>query len=138
MKRLAFAAALTVGAASSALAADFPPAIGRPPPPGAYIPPPVIPPYSWGGFYVGGNLGGGWSSVGSLSDTAGSTFSSTTSGTFLGGGQVGLNYEFYSGVVIGAEVMFDWAPIPKIPLPSPTPHRLLSEVQPPRRSTAAG
>ena len=39
-----------------------------------------------------------------------STFSSTTSSTFVGGGQFGLNYEFYSGVVIGDEVMFDWAP----------------------------
>ena len=29
---------------------------------------------------------------------------------FLGGGQVGVNYEFYGGVVIGAEAMFDWLP----------------------------
>ena len=63
-----------------------------------------------GGFYVGGNLGAGWSGVGTFSDSAGSTFSSTTNSTFVGGGQFGLNYEFYSGVVIGAEVMFDWAP----------------------------
>jgi outer membrane immunogenic protein len=26
------------------------------------------------------------------------------------GGQVGVNYEFYGGVVIGAEAMFDWLP----------------------------
>jgi outer membrane immunogenic protein len=112
MKRLAFAAALSVCAASSVLAADFPP-YAAPPPPGPapyYVPPPVVPPYSWGGFYVGGNLGAGWSGVGTFSDSAGSAFSSTTSSTFVGGGQFGLNYEFYSGVVIGAEVMFDWAP----------------------------
>jgi outer membrane immunogenic protein len=111
MKRLAFAAALSI-CASTALAADFPP-YAAPPPPGPapyYVPPPVVPPYSWGGFYVGGNLGAGWSGVGTFSDSAGSAFSSTTSSTFVGGGQFGLNYEFYSGVVIGAEVMFDWAP----------------------------
>ena len=27
----------------------------------------------------------------------------------MGGGQVGVNYQFWSGVVIGAEVMFDLA-----------------------------
>jgi hypothetical protein len=26
----------------------------------------------------------------------------------LGGGQVGVNYEFANGIVIGAEAMFDW------------------------------
>ena len=52
MKRLAFAAALSVGAASFALAADFPPPVAPPPrgPAPYYIPPPVVPPYSWGGF----------------------------------------------------------------------------------------
>jgi outer membrane immunogenic protein len=29
---------------------------------------------------------------------------------FTGGGQVGVNYEFWGGVVIGAEAMFDWLP----------------------------
>jgi outer membrane immunogenic protein len=40
----------------------------------------------------------------------GSTFTTTTNATFLGGGQAGVNYEFSGGVVIGAEAMFDWAP----------------------------
>ena len=40
----------------------------------------------------------------------GSTFGTTTNTSFLGGGQVGVNYEFYGGVVIGAEAMFDWVP----------------------------
>ena len=49
--------------------------------------------------------------AGSVSDTFGSTFSGSGQTTkFLGGGQVGVNYEFYSGVVIGAEAMFDWLP----------------------------
>ena len=40
----------------------------------------------------------------------GSTFGTTTNTSFLGGGQVGVNYQFYGGVVIGAEAMFDWVP----------------------------
>ena len=28
----------------------------------------------------------------------------------MGGGQVGVNYEFWGGVVVGAEAMFDWLP----------------------------
>ena len=73
--------------------------------------PAPIPLYNWSGFYVGGNLGAGWNSGGSVSDTFGSTFSGSGQTTkFLGGGQVGVNYEFYGGVVVGAEAMFDWLP----------------------------
>jgi outer membrane immunogenic protein len=81
-----------------------------PPPraPAVYLP--VVPPYNWSGFYIGGNLGAGWNSTGTISDTFGSTFGTTTNTSFLGGGQVGVNYEFWGGVVIGAEAMFDWVP----------------------------
>ena len=96
---------------STAFAADLPPPYVPPPrAPAAYVPI-APPPYSWGGFYIGGNLGAGWNSGGSVSDTFGSTFTGSGQTTkFLGGGQVGVNYEFYSGVVIGAEAMFDWLP----------------------------
>jgi outer membrane immunogenic protein len=82
-----------------------------PPPraPAMYVP--VVPLYNWSGFYIGGNLGAGWNSGGSVSDTFGSTFSGSGQTTkFLGGGQVGVNYEFWGGVVVGAEAMFDWLP----------------------------
>jgi outer membrane immunogenic protein len=82
-----------------------------PPPraPAVYYPPPPI--YNWTGFYIGGNLGAGWNSGGSVSDTFGSTFTGSGQTTkFLGGGQVGVNYEFGGGVVVGAEAMFDWLP----------------------------
>ena len=96
MKRLVFASvALCVGVGSAALAADLPPPMAPPPrAPAAYIPAP-IPLYNWSGFYIGGNLGAGWNSGGSVSDTFGSTFSGSGQTTkFLGGGQVGVNYEF--------------------------------------------
>jgi outer membrane immunogenic protein len=110
MKRtLVASVALFGGITSAAMAADLPPPMAPPPrAPAAYIP--VAPAYNWTGFYIGGNLGAGFSK-GSFSDSAGSVFNSTNSNTsFLGGGQVGVNYEFYNGVVIGAEAMFDWAP----------------------------
>ena len=92
----------------------------------------AAPLYNWSGFYIGGNLGAGWNSGGSVSDTFGSTFSGSGQTTkFLGGGQVGVNYEFWGGVVIGAEAMFDWLPnttntfnaIERGPLLVPPPRR---------------
>jgi outer membrane immunogenic protein len=90
--------------AISAFAADLP--APAPIPPSAYLPPV----YNWTGFYVGGNVGAGWSGLSStnFSDTLGSTFTSPTNVQFLGGGQVGANYQFANGIVIGAEAMFDW------------------------------
>ena len=110
MKRLLLASvALCGGISSAALAADLPPPMAPPPrAPAVYLP--VVPPYNWSGFYIGGNVGAGWNSTGTISDTFGSTFGTTTNTSFLGGGQVGVNYEFWGGVVIGAEAMFDWVP----------------------------
>src|SRR4029077_940868 len=102
MKRLALAFALTVGAASAALAADLPT-------PGP-IPPPIYAPtvaYNWTGFYIGGNLGLGWNG-GSFADSIGNTFSLSPKTLFLGGGQAGFNYEFGGGILVGVEADFDW------------------------------
>ncbi len=105
MKRIAFALVFTT-VAGSAFAADILPS-PMPPPrgPAVYAPPP-IPFYNWTGFYVGGNLGAAWSG-GSFSDFPGNTFSQNNTAQFLGGGQVGFNYEFWRGVVIGVEADFD-------------------------------
>jgi len=104
MKRLALAVALSAFAASATLAADM-----APPPPvpkAPYVPPP----YNWSGFYIGGNLGAGWSNV-SVTDTiVGDTFTHTSNAQFVGGGQVGANYEFLGGALIGVEADFDWLP----------------------------
>jgi outer membrane immunogenic protein len=89
------------GASSAALAADLP----LPAPP----PPPINPVYNWTGFYIGGNLGAGWSGLANnFSDTLGSSFTAGTNTQFAGGAQVGVSYQFWGGVVIGAEAMFDW------------------------------
>ena len=101
MKQLAVAVALSACAASAALAADMAPP--------ALIPPQA--PYNWSGLYLGGNLGAAWTD-GNFSDPAGNAFTGGATGTtqFVGGGQVGANYEFRGGAVVGVEADFDWLP----------------------------
>src|SRR6201987_6016668 len=60
--------------------------------------------------FLGHASSAGFNSPGSATDTFGSTFGTTTNTSFLGGGQLGVNYEFWSFFVIGAEAMFDWLP----------------------------
>jgi outer membrane immunogenic protein len=105
LRSIALAAIAFVGVSQFALAAD----LSRPPPP---APPPVYvpPPFSWTGFYVGGNLGGAWAH-GTVTDTfnPGVTFGgSSNNGVFIGGGQAGFNYQI-SNFVFGVEGDFDWA-----------------------------
>ena len=107
MKRIALGViAFSTMAGSAALAADLPPPAPMPRAPAVYVPAP-IPVYNWTGFYIGGNLGVGWQQ-GNLGDGFGNTFPTDNSIKGLGGGQVGVNYEFANGVVVGAEAMFDW------------------------------
>ncbi len=109
MKRLALLVVLSAFV-GPALAADLPPPM-VPQAPSMYYPMVAAPLFSWTGFYIGGNAGAGWNR-GSVSDTVGTVFSSANNkSTFLGGGQFGANYQFGpagSGVVVGAEAMFDW------------------------------
>ena len=109
-KQILIVGVFALAVESEALAADLPMAPPPPPPraPAAYVPAP-IPYYNWSGFYIGGNLGWGFSSP-SASDSLGSSIASTTKQSFLGGGQIGANWEFGPGVVIGAEADFDWLP----------------------------
>jgi outer membrane immunogenic protein len=100
-KLLLVSTALTVLFAGSALAAD----LRRPAP--AYTPPPPPPPvFSWTGFYIGGNLGGAWAR-GTVSDSLFGLSASSDRSGFIGGGQLGVNYQF-SNIVLGAEWDFDW------------------------------
>jgi outer membrane immunogenic protein len=110
MKRLAVAIGLGLITGSAALAADIPPPPPPPRAPAAYIPVAPPPLYSWTGFYLGPNIGWGFGGLSGVTDTLGSTFANTTQQSFLGGGQVGFNWQFWGGVVIGAEAQFDWLP----------------------------
>jgi outer membrane immunogenic protein len=98
--------AFALGIAGQSLAADMYPGPAPMPRPAAY---PVGVPI-WSGFYVGGNIGAGWSN-GSVSDAAGNVFTPSSGAFFLGGAQVGYNHEFqfWRGAVAGIEADFDWA-----------------------------
>jgi outer membrane immunogenic protein len=72
-------------------------------------PPPPMPVFSWTGFYVGANVGGAWSNN-RWTDTLFLTNfnNSNSNGVFIGGGQIGGNYQI-GQFVIGGEWDFDWA-----------------------------
>ena len=111
-KLLTLAVAIAIGAPLTAYAADLPMAPPPPPMAPAFVPPP----FTWAGIYVGGNIGWGWTNV-NLTDTGpapfgfgavfplGSTQSVSQNG-FLGGAQVGVNWQFQQ-FVVGAEADFD-------------------------------
>jgi outer membrane immunogenic protein len=98
MKFLFVAGAGLLALAGAAAAADLPPA-------GTYYKPPAfVPAYTWSGFYLGINGGGGlgWSNW----DTAGGFH---TSGGLVGG-TIGYNYQI-NRVVVGGEGDIDWSGI---------------------------
>ena len=86
----------------AANAADVPP-YAHPDAPPVYLPQP----FSWTGFYIGPNLGGAWGQR-NLTDThLGLSLSNgNDKGAFIGGGQVGFNYQF-GNFVLGIEADFD-------------------------------
>src|SRR5262245_32775085 len=74
-------------------------------PPTFYAPPPFV----WTGFYAGGNFGGAWNHRNVTDNFFGLNLSnSSNDGVFIGGGQLGFNYQF-SNIVLGVEWDFDWA-----------------------------
>jgi outer membrane immunogenic protein len=104
---VALFALATIGTAN---AADLPPA------PVYTKAPPRAAPYSWAGFYVGGNIGYGWGSarddvtffdpnVGATPVTAASSATDKLLG-IIGGGQLGYNWQFLPHGVLGLEA--DW------------------------------
>jgi outer membrane immunogenic protein len=103
----ALSAVTLMVAAPGAFAADIPLKA-----PGAVAAPVVapIPIYNWTGFYIGGNFGGAFDRT-TIDDTFfGTSFSNTRSG-FIGGGQVGYNWQISPMWVLGIEWMFDGADI---------------------------
>lgn len=99
MKKMILGAlALAVFGANSGLAADLGRSYTKAAPP-AY--PPAAPVYSWTGFYVGGHLGGAFGG-------GGGPFGSDT--RFLGGLQVGGDYQFAPNWVAGIEGQYSWLP----------------------------
>src|SRR5438445_541925 len=102
----ALSALLVTSMAANAADVRARPAPYAPPPP-AYAPPP----FSWTGFYLGGNIGGAWANRDVIDPFLGVNFGSGNSnGVFIGGGQLGYNWQI-NYFVLGIEAEFDGAAI---------------------------
>jgi outer membrane immunogenic protein len=88
-------------------------------------PPPVAPAHpvtNWTGFYVGGQIGGAsfdpscfttqtngfFTSPACVEGEGGSQTSSLSSDSFIGGGKIGYDWQFWSSAVLGVVGEFDW------------------------------
>jgi outer membrane immunogenic protein len=91
---VAFAALGTVSASAADLAAR--PYTKAP----AYAPAPI---YNWTGFYIGGHVGGAFNGNGGFGGTT-----DNNDGRFLGGVQIGADYQFSPNWVIGVEGQYSW------------------------------
>lgn len=115
MKKVAVALGIAslISAAVPAAAADLP-VKARPMPA-------VAAAYNWTGCYIGGNVGGKWARTSGSADVGATTapgalglpgsvlFGSDNATTFIGGGQVGCNYQpVGSNWVFGLEGDVDW------------------------------
>ncbi|CAJ0864659.1 hypothetical protein AMST5_01695 [freshwater sediment metagenome] len=124
MKKLLSAFTVLALTAGAALAADLPSRKGPP-----VLPPPPPPPPLWTGFYVGLNAGATWTNsnqqtigvypvalgnkfggnyyagdVAAITAVASASgFNSGNNVGFIGGGQIGYNWQFYNSLVAGVE-----------------------------------
>ena len=97
---LATVALVALGATVPALAADLGarPVYNKAP---AY----AAPIYNWTGFYIGGHVGGAFSSDNNFN---GLTTGNNSNGRFLGGLQGGADYQFAPNWVLGVEGQYSW------------------------------
>ena len=106
MRRITIAALPLLALAATASAAD----LARRP---SYIAPSLVhAPPSWEGFYVGGNIGGGWAHVPADFSTTGPVFGTADNHMtgFAGGAQLGYNWQ-RGPLVLGAETDFQFTNI---------------------------
>jgi outer membrane immunogenic protein len=114
MKKILLSSVAFLGLTAGALAADLPSRV-------APVPMAAIPVFTWTGFYVGVNAGYGWGNnsddvlfvapgtvVGAPTASGTIAFSDSRRDGFVGGGQIGYNYQFGS-VVVGVEADIQWA-----------------------------
>jgi len=112
MKRILISSGLLALAALPVVAADLP--VKAQP-----MVPLAAPIYNWTGCYIGGNAGGGFTrtsqtqiaKVGGAAIVPPNDFGSSDGSGFIGGGQIGCDYQFGQNWVIGVQGMYDWANI---------------------------
>jgi len=81
----------------SADAADLPP----------FEPIPYVPSFTWTGFYIGPNLGVAWPGGNITDSITGTNLGVTGGAAFIGGGQLGYNYQINPNIVLGVEWLMD-------------------------------
>ncbi|WP_112664147.1 outer membrane protein [Microvirga flavescens] len=102
MKKILLSSVALLGLATGALAADLP---TRKPAPIV----PVVPAFTWTGFYLGVNAGYGWNSNNDSVFVPGIGFvSNDSNGGFVGGAQIGYNYQI-GQFVVGVETDIQYA-----------------------------
>jgi outer membrane immunogenic protein len=99
MKKLCVTGLMLAALTGAAWSADLP---MRP-----YYKAPVAPVSNWTGCYIGGNAGYGWQTNTPTDPSFGSDLGHASSGGFMGGGQIGCDYQFSGNWVIGVQGMFD-------------------------------
>jgi outer membrane immunogenic protein len=92
-------ALIALGATVPALAADLAARPYTKAPPAVYAPI-----YNWTGFYIGGHIGGAFSGDNGFAGTT----NGSDDGRFLGGLQIGADYQFAPNWVIGIEAQWSW------------------------------
>ena len=65
----------------------------------------AVPIYNWTGFYIGGHVGGAFSSDNNFNGLA---LTNSSNGRFLGGLQAGADYQFAPNWVAGIEGQYSW------------------------------
>ncbi|WP_424362671.1 outer membrane protein [Methylocystis parvus] len=113
MKKIGFGIVAAMLASVPAFAADLPSTKEAP----VYAPPP--PAFSWTGFYIGANIGGGWTQdfnrtgwgtafngIVWVPTYAAGNGGGSSGGGVVGGGQVGYNFQLTPMFVIGLEADF--------------------------------
>jgi outer membrane immunogenic protein len=110
MKKILLGAMATIAVTAPAPAADLP---ARTYTKAAVMAPPVV--YNWTGCYLGGNIGGGWAKtqqtrIGLVNGIVfpAQDYGSASGSSFIGGGQIGCDYQFGGNWVVGAQGMFDF------------------------------
>src|SRR6267154_6614233 len=95
MKKILLGVAALAACAGPAFAADMPARTYTKAP--VYTAPAVV--YNWTGFYIGGHVGGAFGGDNSIQGS---------DGRFLGGVQGGVDYQFATNWVVGAEAQYSW------------------------------
>lgn len=113
MKNFALGMLAAVAMTGTAVAADMAPRYTKAPPPA-----PIMV-YNWTGCYIGGNVGGGWArtsqdrvgiiNVGPVNPAT--PYGSSEGNDFVGGGQIGCDYQFAGNWVVGIQGMYDYSRI---------------------------